>query len=112
MRVTVDRNDQLDIAKEVPIKIFKKNRNVTKGTFIKSEFIEINLKNIKETGNAKILDEGKKDGNTYTFLQYNGDQFIHIMHIGNSKTGIILENAASKESALDVFNHTKFEIKK
>ena len=82
------------------------NKQKAQGMFIPKETYQALL---KEKENILILEEGKKDGNPY-FLTQSNEDYVYILFLENSQTGIYLTCTGSKQEAKDIFSSFTFKI--
>ncbi len=110
VKIELDTSDGYDISSDVPFSISKDGITLGQGTFIKGEAYEQYVKTVKENKNAKLLDSGTNDGNKYIFWSYNGSEYDYAVLLPGGKTGIIIGNAVSEESARKCFERLSFTI--
>lgn len=103
VKVSLDTGDNYDITSKVPFAISRDGKTLSEGTFILAETFEQYKDVVESDEKAKLLDSGKKDGIEYIFWSYNGTEFNYAILVEKSKTGIILGNAVSEESAKECF---------
>ena len=86
--------------------IFKDKKSLAQGMFIPKETYQA-LSDEKE--NILILEEGKKDKNPYFLTQSEGN-YVYILFLNNSQTGIYLTCTGSKQDANSLFSAFTFKI--
>ncbi len=110
VKVTLDTSDKYDITSELPFVISQDGTTLSQGTFITAEGYEMYADAIGEDESAVILDTGSKDGNTYIFWSYNDAEYDYAIMLQGSKTGILIGNAVSEESARECFERLTFSV--
>ena len=111
--VRVDSHEKWDIGSEVPFDITKDGEKVSTGKFITYKEYDSYANTIKKSSLIKTLDEGSRHGTEYIFYEFinsktNERQFNYIIMINGSKTGVLLENNISQESAEECFKVLTF----
>lgn len=104
IQVSLDTSDKYNITSELPFAIFCDGKILSQGDFIIGEAYDEYVNAVQIDSNAKVLDSGTKDSNEYFFWSYNNVEFNYVILIGDSKTGIVLGNNISEESARECFN--------
>ena len=91
------KNSNYRLSSDIPFKILKIDKELSIGTFLTNEGYEF-YKNIVNTeSDIEILEESEKGEIVYTFFAVNNEQFIYLIYINNSSTGILLQNDNSIE---------------
>lgn len=109
VKVKLDTSKGYDLDSDLPFTISKDGEKLTKGKFITLYGYEETLELLEENSDISIIDSGKKDGNEYTFFSYN-DEYIHLIKVKDSKTGIYLYNTESEDSAKECFERLTFTL--
>lgn len=104
IQVSLDTSDKYNITSELPFAISCDDKVLSQGDFIIGEAYDEYVNAVQTDSNAKVLDSGTKDCNEYFFWSYNNVEFNYVILIGDSKTGIVLGNNISEESARECFN--------
>ena len=104
IKIAIDTSDKYDISSEIPFAISCDGEILSQGSFIKGEAYEQYVSVVESDDKAELLDSGTKDGHTYIFWCYNGSEYNYAILIDDSRTGIILGNLISEESARECFN--------
>lgn len=109
IKVELQTNDGYDISSNLPFEISKDGNILSQGTFITIDGYNqyVDIANDTSSG-ATVLDEGNKNGVTYTFYSYNNEEFNYIIKVDNSNTGVLLGNDVSEQSAKEVFEKLTF----
>ncbi|MBO5479223.1 MAG: hypothetical protein J6A04_05990 [Clostridia bacterium] len=108
IKVKLNTSDGYSITSELPFKVIKDNTTLTQGTFITLEGYEQYITAVNKDSNSKIIDRGTKNGVDYIFYSYNNSEFNYIVKIVDSKTGILLGNSVSEQSAKECFERLTF----
>lgn len=108
IKVELNTTDGYDISSNVPFAISKDGETLSQGTFITLDGYEQYLEAVRSDSNAKIIDNGNKNGATYMFYSYNNSEFNYIIKVNGSQTGILLGNPNSQTEAEEVFNLLTF----
>ena len=108
IQIKLNNSDGYDITSEVPFKITKADTTISQGTFITLDGYEQYIATVNSTSTSKVIDKGSKNGIEYTFYSYNGQEFNYIIKVEGSKTGILIGNAISEESAKECFERLTF----
>ena len=89
-----------------------KNQNVqTNGIFILPDIFNEFFETIKLEQHSQILEESENDRYKYIFYKVNDEsEWIYLIQPKHCKTGIILINTTSQESAKEVFDLLEFEL--
>lgn len=110
--VSLNTLDNYSLTSKIPFAVSKEGNVLSQGIFITSESYSEYMKEIESNEEATLIDSGVKDGNEYIFWSYNKTEYNYAILIGDSKTGAILGNAISEESAKECFNRLEFSIAK
>lgn len=108
IKVELNTTDGYDISSNVPFEISKDGETLSQGTFITLDGYEQYLEAVRSDSNAKVIDNGNKNGATYMFYSYNNSEFNYIIKVNGSQTGILLGNPNSQTEAEEVFNLLTF----
>ena len=111
--VRVDSHEKWDIGNEAPFDITKNGEKVSTGKLITKIEYDSFANTIKKSSLIKTLDEGSRHGTEYIFYELvnsktNERQYNYIIMINGSKTGVLLENNISQESAEECFKVLTF----
>lgn len=110
--VKLDTTNGYSMNSEVPFTISFKEEAQTRGTFIYSDYYEEYVTAAKKDPKAKVIKEGKVNGNDFCFWNFDDKEFNCVIQVGNSNTAIILSNIISAESAEKVINALTFTLEK
>lgn len=111
VEISLNTGNGYDLSSNLPFTISKDENVLSQGIFISSAKYEEYVEAVKNDPDAKILDSGIKNGIEYVFWDYDNSEFNYAVLIKNSKTGIILGNNISKDSAEECFNRLKISKK-
>lgn len=109
VKVKLDTSGDYNLKSELPFKILKGDKKLSQGTFVTIGGYNQYVKIAKGGNGAVVLDSGVKNGMEYLFYSYNDSNFNYIIKV-SSKTGVLLENSVSKESAEECFNRINLTI--
>lgn len=112
VKVSLNTSDKYDITSDLPFSISYNGTALSQGIFITSDNFSQYVDVVDTDSNATLIDSGSKDGNKYIFWSYNDAEYNYAILIGDSKTGIILANNVSEESAKECFNRLTISIAK
>ena len=104
IKIKISTNDDYKLSSNVPFTISKDDKTLSTGTFLTAEGYDLYKYNISVESHIKIFEEKEKGEITYTFFSVKDEQFIYLIKVNNSNTGIYLENNNSKEEAKQVFD--------
>lgn len=110
IKLTLDTSDNYKLTSELPFSILKDEETLSQGKFITKENYSQFVDTVKSDEKAKLIDSGNKNGNEYIFWSYNNSEYNYAVLISDSKTGVIIGNPVSEESAKDCFE--KIDISK
>lgn len=102
IELKTDKNYKL--SSKLPFTISKDDKTLSTGTFLTLDGYDSYKKVTKTQNNVEIFEESSKGDITYTFFSVNNEQFIYLIKINDSKTGLFLENINSKDEAQEVFD--------
>jgi len=107
IKVELDTSDGHDIDSKVPFTVTKDDKTISQGSFITIDGYNGYIASAKSDLDVTIIDEGTKDGVDYILYKYEGNEpdYNYIIKVNNSKTGLMLGNTVSKESAKECFDH-------
>jgi len=108
IKVELNTTDGYDISSNVPFEISKDGETLSQGTFITLDGYEQYLEAVRSDSNAKVIDNGNKNGATYMFYSYNNSEFNYIIKVNGSNTGILLGNPNSQAEAEEIFSLLTF----
>lgn len=111
VEISLNTGNGYDLSSNLPFTISKDDNVLSQGIFVSSDKYEEYIEAVKNDMDAKVLDSGTKDGIEYMFWNYDNSEFNYAVLIKNSKTGIILGNNISKDSAEECFNRLKIRKK-
>lgn len=112
IKVQLNTTDGYNLSSDLPFKISKNGNTLSQGTFITIDGYNKYIEVINSNSNIKILDNGTRDGISYTFYSYNDSEFNYVIKIDNSYTGILLGNPNSQEEAEKCFELLTFTLEK
>lgn len=104
IKIQLETTDGYDITSELPFAVSKGGETLSQGTFVTIDGYNQYMNAVKIDSNAKVIDNGTKNGVTYTFYSVNNSEFNYLIKIDNSNTGILLGNPNSQAEAEEVFN--------
>lgn len=108
IKVKLNTTDEYKLSAKSPFTISKGDKGLSTGTFITLDGYEKYVNAVYRQEDVQILDSGNKDGNDYILYSYNNKNFNYVIRVGESNTGILLENINSKSEAEEVFNLLTF----
>lgn len=108
IEITLTTGDGYKLDTNVPFNVSKDDNIVSTGKFTTLDGYDLVKSMINLSSNYTILDSGSKDNIEYVFYKYN-TQYVYMIKINDSKTGILLENNISQESAEEVFNRLSYK---
>lgn len=113
IEITLKTNDKYSIDSNVPFTISKDSNTICTGTFITLDSYDAYLKAVQAEEDAKILDQGTKNGVDYLLYSYTVDakEYNYILKVTDSNTGIVLSNTKSEKEARECFKRLSFEKK-
>lgn len=100
------------LSSNVPFTISKDDKTLSTGSFLTSEGYDLYKYNISVESHIKIFEEDEKDGIVYTFFSVKDEQFMYLIKVKDSNTGILLENDHSKKEAQEVFEMISISLVK
>ena len=107
IKVQLKTNDGYDITSDVPFSIKKDDKTLSNGIFITIDSYDTYVSTAKSDSRANIIETSSKGDIEYVFYSYNDtndNEWNYIIKVKDSKTGLILGNNNSKESAKEVFD--------
>ncbi len=110
IRITVDPTSGYFIDDKVPFTISFDDKPVSKGTFITADSYDKYVTKIKSDDKATVIEEEELDDIKYIFYSYDDKEFNYVIIVKDSKTGVLISNTTSIESAQNCFNELSFEI--
>lgn len=111
IKITLDTRDDYDITSSLPFTISKDDEDLTKGIFLTETNYQYYKKATESGANVKVIDSGSNDNIDYIFYNYNDTEFNYVIKVKDSKTGILLGNNVSEESAKECFDRLEIECK-
>ena len=103
IKIQLDTTNEYNLSSDSPFVITHNDKEETQGTFISREVYKQFVTVAEQDPNAKLLDSGEKDGNSYVFWSYDGKEFNYAIMVEGSHTGVFLRNLVSAESATACF---------
>lgn len=103
VKIQLETDKDYKLSSKLPFKVTKDDETLSTGTFLTLDGYETYKKATKTQNNVEIFEENSKGDITYTFFSINDEQFIYLIKINDSKTGLFLENTNSKDEAQEVF---------
>ena len=103
VKIELDTSDNYDISSDLPFAITKDDEVLSQGTFMQGEMYNQYVESIDGDAKAKVIDTGKVGENEYLFYEYDNSEFNYVVLVGDSKTGLIIGNNVSEESAKECF---------
>ena len=108
IKIEVETTNGYKLSSTLPFEIKKDDVLQTSGEFITIDGYNEYLQ-LANSDTSTILDRGNTNGMEYTFYSYNSQEFNYIIKV-TDKTGILLKNTVSKESAEECFNRFNVSI--
>jgi hypothetical protein len=112
VKIELNTTNGYDLTSKLPFTIYKGDNTLSQGTFITMDGYNQYIDVVNRDPDSKILDNGNKNGITYTFYSYKNEEFNYIIKINNSNTGLLLGNPNSRKEAEEVFDRLTFSIEK
>lgn len=109
--IQMDTTGGYDITSEVPFAISLDGETLSQGMFIAGENYEQYVAAANTDKAATVLDSGSYNGNEYVFWSYNDSEYNIAVKIEGSKTGLLLGNVVSEESARECFERLTITVK-
>ena len=103
-------NDGYSISSQVPFAISQNGQILTQGTFIKGEACEQYREAAKTQDGATFLEEGMIGNHQYFAWSFNDSEWNYCIQLKGGKTGILLGNNVSRDSAKEVFSRLEVAI--
>lgn len=110
VRVTLNTTDGYSISSNVPFTISHDGNDISHGTFIKGEACEQYRNAATTQEGAKWLEEGTIGVHKYFAWSFNDTEWNYCIELDGGKTGILLGNIVSQDSAKEVFSRLTIEI--
>lgn len=110
VKIRLETTDGYTISSDVPFVIKHNDEELSHRTFIKGDFCEQYREAAKTQEGSKVLTEGEIDGHKYIFWSFNDEEWNYCIELEGGKTGILLGNAVSRETAEEVFSRLKITI--
>lgn len=104
IKIQLNTSNGYDMTSELPFSISKDGEMLSQCTFITFDGYNQYISSISSDSSVKIIDSGNEDEITYIFYSYNDTEFNYIIKIDDSKTGMLLANSISEESAKECFD--------
>ncbi len=108
--ITLKTSGDYDLTAEVPFKITKDGKELSQGKFMSASSYDQLISMLSGRSDIQIVDSGEKDGNSYTFYSPNHVEYIYIIKINNSQTGVLLTNSHSQAEAQECFQLLTFQL--
>lgn len=103
IKLSLDTSDKYKLKSDLPFSILKEEETLSQGKFITEENYSQLLESVNSDEKAKLIDSGDKDGNEYIFWSYNDSEYNYAVLVSDTKTGVIIGNPISEESAKECF---------
>lgn len=110
VKIQLDTSDNYDISSDLPFQITKAGEVLSEGTFIQGEMYSQYVESVQGDEKAKVIDSGNVGENEFLFWEYNNSEYNYAILVGDSKTGILLGNIVSEESAKEVFKRLEITL--
>lgn len=110
IKISLDTSDKYNLTSDMPFVISCDGEILSQGTFITSEVYEQYMEAVNTDEKAKLIDSGIINSNEYIFWSYNESEFNYAILVGDSKTGVLIGNNVSQESAKDCFDRITLSI--
>ena len=110
VKIRLDTSDNYDISSDLPFQITKAGEVLSEGTFIQGEMYSQYVESVQGDEKAKVIDSGNVGENEFLFWEYNNSEYNYAILVGDSKTGILLGNIVSEESAKEVFKRLEITL--
>lgn len=112
IKVELKTDDKYKLSSKVPFTISKDDKTLSTGTFLTNDGYKT-YENAIDTGNGiEVFEEKDNKDISYTFFSVNDKQFVYLIKVKDSNTGIFLENKNSKEEAKEIFDMLTFTLEK
>ena len=111
--VKLNTTDGHSISSNVPFEVSKDGEELVTGIFLTEAMYNDYMDTIDVAYNVTVLDKSTKNGNQYTFVKFEHDDFDeydYFIFVGGSNTGIALGCVTSREDAEDCFNHLTISL--
>lgn len=109
--IMIDSSDKYNITSKVPFEISKDGKVLTTGAFIEASAYEDYVEVVEKDEKASMIQSGSSKGLEYIMWSYDDKEYNYAIKIEDSKTGIILGNTVSAESAEECFNRMEITVK-
>lgn len=110
IKIKLDTTGGYDITSDLPFAISKDDETLSQGTFITIDGYNQYLDVIEKDSTAKVINNGSKNGITYTFYSVNDSEFNYVIKIDGSNTGVLLGNPNSQLEAEEIFDRLTFSV--
>ena len=108
--VSLNTTNGYTISAEVPFVIGHDGKELSHGTFIKGDFCEEYRNAATTQEGATFLEEGTIGEHTYFAWSFKDAEWNYCIELEGGKTGILLGNAVSYDSAKEVFSRLEIAI--
>lgn len=108
IKITLDTTGEYDLASNLPFAVSMNGTTQSQGTFIEADSYQQYLDVVNSDAKAELIDQGERDDVKYIFWCYNSSEYNYAVLINDSKTGVIIGNIVSEESAKECFDRLKF----
>ena len=112
IKIRLDTTNGFNIDEKVPFTITENGTAISVGKFVTLEgYNQFVSAGKGGDPNASAINEGTKNGITWLFYKYedeDGKEYNYIITVNGSKTGIIISNVISQESAQACFDRLTF----
>lgn len=110
IEIKLNTSDGYSITSDLPFTISKDGETVTQGYFITEDTYQTYVSSLGSQDNVKVIGTGDKDGIEYIFWCYNDTEYNYAVFVKGSKTGVVLGNNISQESAEACFDRLSFSM--
>lgn len=112
IKVELKTDDKYKLSSKVPFTISKDDKTLSTGTFLTNDGYKTYENAIDTENGIEVFEEKDNKDISYTFFSVNDKQYIYLIKVKDSNTGIFLENKNSKEEAKEVFDMLTFTLEK
>ncbi len=109
--ISLTTNDGYNLTSDIPFVISKDNKELSQGIFISAEYYTAYIDSIENDDKAEIIDEGTKANCSYVMWNYDDSEFNYVVMINGTKTGLLIANNVSEESAKECFSRLEIKVK-
>lgn len=110
VKIKLDTSNDYDMTSELPFEISCGGEVQSQGTFIDSDTYRVYAETMKDADDVKIIDSGSNSTCEYVMWNYDDAEFNYVILIKDSKTGMILANDVSEQSAKECFERLEISV--